>query len=446
MLRLDPRSLVSATFALVLTVGTMAPSAAAGAALISGATGLGCGSTVDCAAPIPGTAAATWAPGDGTGLSTDPAGSVVAAGALPPSGSTLPGSTLPGSTLPGSGTTPAASGPLPAQNQPAAATNPTDDTDSGVDGDTDGDTDSGIGAENGTGTDTNPGTGSEADPLPSADDDAGATTSPSPTSTSTPPASAPTDGPGTAARTQKWGTAQQVDHFTGTTLAWAALSGADGTGRQYTPTAVGVTSGVLALGATGQGATGGVVADTGVPYGRWETRLRAPAADGYTVRLTLSDGDPTGAGTLDFLTLADPTRQRADAQFGGTTGTGGAKVDATGWHNWAVEWTPTGITTYVDGRAWWSVDEAQLGARRTKSLQLGLRVERSGSAATAPAAPLLEVDWVARYVAPSAVDATATTTDAARSATSSAGDDPAAPAAAQDTPAPATTTAPAEPG
>ena len=345
-------------------------------------------------------------PGDATGLAMSPDGTMVAAGALP-AGSTLPATD-------GSGMPVAASSPLPAQGQLTTAPTPAEDAGAGTgtDAGTSTDTDSDTGAESGTGTDTDSDTDSAADPLPSGDDNSTSTTSPSPTSST--PSSAPAGGSGTAARALKWGTAQQVDDFAGA-LTWAALSGADGTGRQYTPSAVGVTDGVLTLGATGQGATGGVVADTGVPYGRWEARLRAPAADGYAARLTLSDGDPAGTGTLDFLTLTDGARQRAGAQFGGAAGTGTASVDATGWHNWAVEWTPAKITTYLDGRAWWSVDTAQLGASRTTPLQLGIRVERAtgaGTTAAAPTGPLLEVDWVARYKAPATAAASAARTTA----------------------------------
>ena len=71
----------------------------------------------------------------------------------------------------------------------------------------------------------------------------------------------------------------------------------------------------------------------------------------------------------------------------------------------------------LDGQAWWTVAAAQLGARGTAPLTLGLRLVRAADAGAAPAGPLLEVDWVARYTLPDtaadgAQSATATTSPA----------------------------------
>jgi hypothetical protein len=33
------------------------------------------------------------------------------------------------------------------------------------------------------------------------------------------------------------------------------------------------------------------------------------------------------------------------------------KIDATQWHNWAVEWTPDHIAAFVDGKQWWRTDK-----------------------------------------------------------------------------------------
>ena len=108
------------------------------------------------------------------------------------------------------------------------------------------------------------------------------------------------------------------------------------------------------------GTTGGMSWGTGRRYGRWEARVRAPAADpSYDAVLLLwPDGEkwPAG-GEIDFMELGDPARRTTDAfvhygkdnrQVHGTVAT-----DATQWHNWAVEWTPSSITTYLDGREWY---------------------------------------------------------------------------------------------
>ena len=189
--------------------------------------------------------------------------------------------------------------------------------------------------------------------------------------------------------------------------------------------AAAVAGGVLGLTADAQGAVGGVTSDTGARYGRWEARLRAPAgAAGYSALLSLAAGPAPGQPGVDAVALTEPTRQQARTQLHGTTGTGttgSVRIDATQWHNWAVEWSPAGITTYVDGQAWWTVGAAQLGARGTAPLTLGLRLVRAADAGAAPAGPLLEVDWVARYALPDtaadgAQSATATTSPATTTA------------------------------
>ena len=35
-------------------------------------------------------------------------------------------------------------------------------------------------------------------------------------------------------------------------------------------------------------------------------------------------------------------------------------ADATQWHNWAVEWTPTYIATYLDGKEWWRTERTEI--------------------------------------------------------------------------------------
>ena len=39
---------------------------------------------------------------------------------------------------------------------------------------------------------------------------------------------------------------------------------------------------------------------------------------------------------------------------------GTVEVDGTEWHNWAVEWTPEHIITYLDGREWYRVTDPKV--------------------------------------------------------------------------------------
>jgi beta-glucanase (GH16 family) len=98
----------------------------------------------------------------------------------------------------------------------------------------------------------------------------------------------------------------------------------------------------------------------GQRYGRWAARVRAPAADPsyHAVLLLWPDAEnwPEG-GEVDFMEIADPARRSVDAfiHYGAQNAQvhGQVEVDATRWHDWAVEWTPDSITMYLDGRQWY---------------------------------------------------------------------------------------------
>jgi licheninase len=108
-----------------------------------------------------------------------------------------------------------------------------------------------------------------------------------------------------------------------------------------------------------QGNSAGMAWNPGQMYGRWEVRVKSPVASPnyHSVLLLWPDAEdwPAG-GEIDFMEIFDPTRQNVSASLHysrlNQVDSANITIDATQWHNWAVEWTPQKITIYVDGVPW----------------------------------------------------------------------------------------------
>jgi beta-glucanase (GH16 family) len=241
-------------------------------------------------------------------------------------------------------------------------------------------------------------------------------------------ASAPTEGPGsgdaevpdfnvaspfrpstvdvqTAAQTQGWGRPTRVEEFDGNLSAWGLYDGpghADN-GRR-TPSAATVSGGVLTINGDAAGNSEGMEWDPGVKYGRWEARVRTPVGDKdyHAVLLLWPDSERwPGDGEVDFMEDSDPTRQRTEffLHFGNGTADGdqlmgAVGIDATQWHNWAVEWAPDHITAYLDGKQWWTTTDTAALPPGPMHMTIQLDDFRSG-AALIPSS--MQVDWVHYY-------------------------------------------------
>jgi len=228
------------------------------------------------------------------------------------------------------------------------------------------------------------------------------------------PTDPPTIGPGatgstgtatagtTAAATQGWGTPTRVEDFDAGTDRWQLYDGPgnDHKGRR-SPSAVVVQDGVVTLHGDATGTTGGMCWGTGRRYGRWEGRVRAPTADpSYHVTLLLwptADPWPAG-GEIDFLELAQPDRRLAEGfvHHGADNRTerGTVEADATRWHNWAVEWTPSSITMYLDGRPWYRTTDS--AAQPPGPMHVCVQLDWFPTGATV-APSTMQVDWVREY-------------------------------------------------
>ena len=181
----------------------------------------------------------------------------------------------------------------------------------------------------------------------------------------------PVDGT-TAAATLGWGEPVRADEFDAGTGRWSIYDGPGhaGEGRR-SPSAVSVRDGVLTITGDPSGTTAGMSWGDGRRYGRWEARVRAPAGDpSYNALVLLwpdAENWPEG-GEIDFMEIGDPDRQEVDVflHYGEDNEQkhGRVKTDATRWHNWAVEWTPTSITTFLDGRKWYGTTDRRRPAAR----------------------------------------------------------------------------------
>jgi Glycosyl hydrolases family 16 len=188
------------------------------------------------------------------------------------------------------------------------------------------------------------------------------TTTVPPTTTTTPPPTTTPAGPGDgtqAATALGWGTPVDGDEFEGTSLntaKWAPYNspGHNNKGLRR-PSQIAVANGVMTMTGTADGTTGGMEFKPGRLYGRWETRMQVPKGDSryHPVVLLWPDKEdwPTG-GEVDY---AEMTCASTSADFflhysaSNQQTQASTKLDITQWHNYAVEWTSTGIRGYIDG-------------------------------------------------------------------------------------------------
>jgi len=226
-----------------------------------------------------------------------------------------------------------------------------------------------------------------------------------------PAPAAPATADTSAATKLGWGTPNRVENFDAPLgSSWGVYDGAghNGNGRR-TPAAVSIKDGIMTLTGDSQGDTAGMAWQPGQRYGRWEGRVRAPAGDPsyHAVMLLWPDAEnwPVG-GEVDFMENSDPGRQTTEMflHYGKDNQQvqGSVDIDATRWHDWAVEWTPTGVTAYVDGKKWWSTDQVDI--LPPGPMHLCIQLDNFGGGSLKETT--MEVDWVKQYsLSPGAADA-----------------------------------------
>ncbi|OLM29330.1 hypothetical protein Ae717Ps2_0223c [Pseudonocardia sp. Ae717_Ps2] len=208
----------------------------------------------------------------------------------------------------------------------------------------------------------------------------------------------------TAAAKLGWGQPVRADEFDNGTEGWSIYDGAGhaGNGRR-TPDAASVADGVLTITGDSQGNTAGMAWKEGSQqYGRWEGRVRAPVGDpSYNALLLLwptAENWPEG-GELDFMEMMDPQRQKTNAFFhygaDNSQVEGSVEVDATQWHNWALEWTPDRITAYVDGEKWFETTEEKV--QPPGPMHLCIQLDWFPKGGGSGKETQMQVDWVRQY-------------------------------------------------
>jgi hypothetical protein len=206
----------------------------------------------------------------------------------------------------------------------------------------------------------------------------------------------------TAAQRHGWGAPNREDDFSTGTDQWDIYDGpGHGGNGTRSPSAVSVQDGILTITGDSSGTTAGMAWNPGQKYGRWEGRVRAPAADpSYNALLLLwpdAEDFPVG-GEIDFMEMMDPSRHQTDifVHYGEDNSqvNGKVEIDGTEWHNWAVEWTTKGITAYVDGEEWYRTTDTSILPPGPMHLCIQLDWFPEGDT---PKESTMQVDWVRQY-------------------------------------------------
>jgi len=208
----------------------------------------------------------------------------------------------------------------------------------------------------------------------------------------------------TAAGTLDWGAPNRVDTFDGGVLGpgWEVYDGPghEGQGRR-SPSAVSVADGILTITGDSAGTTAGMAWNPGQKYGRWEGRVKAPVGDpSYNALLLLwpDAEDWSVGGEIDFMEISDVARKVVDifVHYGQENSqvNGKVELDASQWHNWAVEWTPDHIAAFVDGKQWYrTTDKATLPPG---PMHLCIQLDWFPKGDN-PQTTTMQVDWVKQY-------------------------------------------------
>lgn len=235
-----------------------------------------------------------------------------------------------------------------------------------------------------------------------------ARTTPVPTPTTGKELPAPTEAP----RGSKWGSPDAGDEFDYTgrpdPKLWTVYDGKGhaGNGRR-TPDAVSVADGILTIRGDENGNTGGISARFGrAKYGRWEVRVRSRAVgDGkhtyHPVLIVWPDSNQrVRDGEYDFLENSAPGEKCAEAfmHFPGETPKKQEHfehcgVDLASWNVVGFEWTPDGLSGFINGKRWFHTNTADIAEMPSGHLTIQLD-GFNGSSGYQPAE--LQVDYV-RY-------------------------------------------------
>ena len=232
---------------------------------------------------------------------------------------------------------------------------------------------------------------------------------PAPSRSAPAPATGAGNCPATAAARLGWGAPTRASDFTGGLPAdWHPYGPEPGHQRSglRTPAAITVADGIATIRGTTDGTTGAMSWHPGQRYGRWEACVRADAGDLHPVLLLWPGAEdwPVG-GEVDWMEISDPTRQEAGffLHYGQDNDQVASSVthDATRWTAWALEWTPSRMTAYVDGQQWYSTTDASHFPPRP--MNMTMQLDWFGDADTPSA---MQMDWARQWALPESEPAT----------------------------------------
>ncbi|MFJ5692645.1 glycoside hydrolase family 16 protein [Arthrobacter sp. NPDC093125] len=215
-----------------------------------------------------------------------------------------------------------------------------------------------------------------------------------------------------AATTLGWGPVIAGDEFSNTGVPdrakWSVYNGKGHAGKGLrSRDAVTVGGGALSIKGDAAGKTGGMSAKFArQKYGKWETRMRvahndpqyhpvlilwpdnsADAYNGKCWEIDYAEGN-NGPGRMSFFNhIACPGNGKVHTY---------AKkaIDTRQWHNYAVEWSPTKITGYIDGVKWYEDTTPANIANVSMHQTIQLDWFPNGGATTPSQ---MDVDWVRVY-------------------------------------------------
>lgn len=177
------------------------------------------------------------------------------------------------------------------------------------------------------------------------------------------PVAAPAGNGAEAAANFGWGPVLAGDEFSNTgapdSTKWSVFKGAGHHGKgERSPAAWSVANGVATVSGDAAGTTGGMSAKFAQQkYGRWESRMKTSDRDPEyhpVMILWPNDNTSSNCAEIDYAEGSTDTKMMKfflHYSCGGSDfqTTAAKPVDSTQWHNYAVEWTPAGITGYIDG-------------------------------------------------------------------------------------------------
>ncbi|WP_255955945.1 polysaccharide lyase family 7 protein [Streptomyces odontomachi] len=174
-----------------------------------------------------------------------------------------------------------------------------------------------------------------------------------------------------------------------------------------------VGDGILTMTGDENGDTGWLSQKLDAHYGRWEIRSRSynTGDDGETYHplhlIWPTSDDRHEDGEYDWVEYTDPDAQCLGAWLHYPDNPSDEKehfedcsVDMTQWHNFAFEWTPDGLTGYVDGKQYFHMadgaDDEHGDIQDMPEGNLDIQLDNfTGTDGIRPAA--FEVDWVRTY-------------------------------------------------